>query len=234
MNNKTNLPELQQLAIAFLYLEPQVNAHLPVFIDHPYFNNRILVSEEHEFVDIINQPDEFEKIRERFKQKILDGNLCTIFGLMLTKYHLTFLKHAKSYMSKIDFEKHLACAWVSSENPNQDINVPIRTLISWFSKANKTNLMHSDELKYYNNLPDKVEIYRGIAVGRAEQEGLSWTCNYDTAKWFAGRFDTDEQKGYILKGVIKKEDIFAYLNSRDEDEILCNSKKIINIERIKR
>ena len=122
--------------------------------------------------------------------------------------------------------------WIMSENPNQDANISIDEFIKWFSQADRKNLMNKEEMQYFNNLPDEVNIYRGIAVGRAEQDGLSWTCNYDTAKWFANRFNHGDKTGYIVKGTIAKKDIFAYLNGRNEDEILCNSKKIYNVERV--
>ena len=120
-----------------------------------------------------------------------------------------------------------------SENPNQDANITIEEFVQWFSQADRKNLMEKDELEYYNNLPETVKIYRGVAVGRAEQQGLSWTCNYETAKWFSQRFDRADEKGYIIKGEIAKKDIFAYLNGRNEDEILCNSSKVMNKEIIK-
>ena len=238
MNNKTNLEVCKELAIEFLNFEPEpIDCPVPLLIQHPYISNAIVSYKDDNgqirMANILEEPDKFEYTKSYITQKIKKGSLDTIFALMLNKYHLAYLKYAKPFMSKEDFEKYLAYAWVASENPNQDVNVSINEFIQWFKNADRNNLMEEDELEYYNNLPDEVNVYRGIAVGRAEQNGLSWTCNYDTAKWFENRFNTENQKGYIIKGTIEKNDIFAYFNGRNEDEILCNSKKIKNIERLK-
>lgn len=235
-DNETNINKLREIAIEFLELDPTPVKEYPFIVIHPYFTDRIMAkykdgSRDIETFDIFKYPDKFEHIKAHIRDRITDGDIDTIFARMLPKYYLTFLKFAKSYMSKDDFERYLAYSWVMSENPNQDINVDILTLIKWFRNADRKNLMENDELEYYNSLPDVVTIYRGIAIGRAEQEGLSWTCNRDTAEWFANRFNEGNRKGYILKGVVDKKDIFAYFNSRDEDEICCNSCKVRNVER---
>ena len=89
-----------------------------------------------------------------------------------------------------------------------------------------------EEYEYYCELPDMIEVYRGVAVGRAKEDGLSWTCNRKTAEWFANRFNYSDNKGYIIKGVIDKADVFAYFNGRNEDEICCNSSKVRDIQKI--
>ena len=235
-DNETNINRLKEIALNFLELDPTPVKEYPFIIIHPYFTERIMAkykdgSRDIETFDIFEYPEKFEHLKGHIRESIQDGDIDTIFARMLPKYYLTFLKFAKSYMSRTDFDKYLAYSWVMSENPNQDINVGILELIRWFKSADRKNLMEADELDYYNSLPDEVEIYRGIAVGRAEQEGLSWTCNRKTAEWFAHRFDIYDRKGYLLKGVVDKKDIFAYFNSRDEDEICCNSRKVRDVKK---
>lgn len=229
---KTNITNVKEIAKAFLYLEPQVIESIPMFVDHPYFSSRVTMTKSGELVDIIDNPDTLEKVRKDILETLDKGDLITPFCLIQEKYHLVFLKYIKQYLSKEDFSRRLAEAWITSENPNQDINVSINEFIRWFKQADRNSLMKPEELKYYNKLPNEVKIYRGVAVGRAEQQGLSWTCNFKTAKWFSERFNHSNQKGYILSGKVKKEDIFAYFNGRNEDEILCNSKKVYDITRI--
>ena len=225
MAKVTDLNAVKRVAIQFLHLDPKPIPELPFFINHPYFESRQLpsVNNRNKFFDILEDRDEYNLYCKSIEDRILNGDIYTIFALMLTKYQLTFLKYTKEYMSKKDFETLLAHVWVASENPNQDSNVKIRTLISWFKQANKKYLMEPDELEYYNNLPSQVKVYRGVAVGRAKAEGLSWTCNYNTAEWFANRFGGG---GYVLCGIIDKADVFAYFNRRGEDEVLCNSSKV--------
>ena len=228
---KTDIANIREIAKAFLYLEPEVNPDIPLFIEHPYFTNRVIMTKENDLVDFIEHPEALDRVREEIIKQIDEGDLITMFCLMQDKYHLAFLKHIKQYMSKRDFTKRLAEAWIGSENPNQDNNVSINELIRWFKQTDRNFLMSKEEREYFDSLPEIVEIYRGVAVGRAEQKGLSWTCNHDTAKWFSERFNRGEEKGYILKGKIHKEDIFAYFNGRNEDEICCDSSKVFDVSK---
>ena len=95
--------------------------------------------------------------------------------------------------------------------------------------------MCKEDYENYKKLPDKFIVYRGVAVGRNPHglswtlNLLSWTLNLETAQWFANRFNNDKETGYIEKATVRKSDVFAYFNTRGEDEIVCNvsSKDII-------
>lgn len=69
------------------------------------------------------------------------------------------------------------------------------------------------------NLPDEIEVYRGQDI---EYElGWSWTTNKAVAKKFAKRnacFDAPQP--IILTGLVKKANIVAFFDQREEDEIL--------------
>ena len=232
MRKTTNLNSLKELANAFLHLEPVFNKDVPFIITHPYIESLVTSDLKGGLLDI-RIPDQWEKLIQTYSDQITKANsIEDIMYRMRLPYHFAFLKYAKQYMSKKDFDKWLGTTWTSSENPNQDKNVTINQFITWFKAADKKLLMEEEDYKVYAELPEEITIYRGVAVGRAKQKGLSWTCNIDTARWFSKRFDTDKKKGYILKAKIKKSDVFAYFNTRNEDEILCNSKNIYDIERI--
>lgn len=228
---QTDLEKAKSVAIQFLYLKPKQTAGFGFFVDHPFINS-IFVGDKQGPFNIFDEPARFQNYLKGLAEVINKGDLNTIFTYMLNKYHLAYLKFVKDYLSKKDFDKYFAYVWIASENPNQDATVKIRTLISWFKQANKKYLMEDDELQYYNSLPDIINVYRGVAVGRNAQKGLSWTCNYKTAEWFANRFNTKGMKGYILQGTVNKDDVFAYFNGRGEDEVVCNSEKVYNIKRI--
>lgn len=230
----TNIEEIRDLAIVFLHFDATPNKQLPFVIDHPYFDS-VIVGLGKELIDI-REEENLKKVREKYTEMIRTGDLTRIMLMIRSPYRFTFLKYAKPYLKKADFDEWLAHLWVESENPNQDVNVSIRTFISWFRKADKRTIMTEEDYDYYSKLPDVVEVYRGVAVGRAEQKGLSWTCKYETADWFSKRFDNIKEGkfGYIIKAKINKEDVFAYFNTRNEDEVLCNSSKIYDVERIER
>lgn len=87
------------------------------------------------------------------------------------------------------------------------------------------------------NLPDNIEqlsdddmvtIYRGVRVNN--YKGLSWTINKQRAEWFAKRFGINGEKGYVFTGQIKKKDIIAFFDSRNEEEAVCDYRKVKDIQ----
>jgi hypothetical protein len=155
--------------------------------------------------------------------------------LIRTPYHLTFLKYCEPYLSPKDLAELFADAWVSSENPNQDVNCPISYLVKMFEKCDKKYLMTEEDYQIYESLPETFTIYRGVAVGRNPQ-GLSWTQSLEKAEWFAHRFDKPGgQQGYVQMCIAKKSRVLAYFNTRGEDEIVyrCRGKEVLSVRRCK-
>ena len=99
-------------------------------------------------------------------------------------------------------------------------------LIKFMKLATKSPLLESD----INNLSDDdmVTIYRGVRVN--SYKGLSWTIDKTKAEWFAKRFGINGEKGYVFTGQIKKKDIIAFFDCRNEEEIVCDYRKIKDIQ----
>ena len=232
-----DMDNIKEVAKDLLYLDPVPAENVPFLCYHPYFENQFVCNipadNKDDSAPFSADKDGLERICKHIEKDIDKAeDIYTIVGMIRIPYHFTFLKFIRPYLTKQIFDELLSYMWVNSENPNQDSNVDIPTFIKWFKAANKKTLMDKSEYEYYTALPEIVNVYRGVAVGRAESAGLSWTCNYDTAKWFSQRFDTEDKKGYILKGSINKEDIFAYFNMRSEDEICCDSSKVFDLKRL--
>lgn len=99
-------------------------------------------------------------------------------------------------------------------------------LIKMMKMAEKSLLLQSD----IDDLSDEntVTIYRGVKVNN--YRGLSWTVDKSVAEWFARRFRYDGDKCYVFTGRISKKDILALFNSRNEKEVVCDYRKIKNIQ----
>ena len=222
---KTNLDKIKETAKTFLYLPIKLDDNLsPVIcVHHPFISSCILFI-NNEFVNIIENPEKLQEYNEYIEEEIDDSNLYEVYCLLRAPYRLVFLKYCKSFLSSKDLAQLFADAWVSTENPNQDVNCSISYLTKMFKKCDKKYLMTEEDYKVYEQLPETITLYRGVAVGR-NPDGLSWTKNISTAKWFAHRFDTEDNTGYIQMTVAKKKDILAYFNTRNEDEIVYNGKK---------
>lgn len=230
----SNLKKVKQTAIMFLHMpiEPEFNG---LVVMHPIFESGFVPyidsdGKQKVFNILEDEENRSSTINEYTRRINASSDVYEVYCIIRKSYRLTFLKYIKRYLSLSDFSKLLADAWVSSENPNQDVNVNIKTLTSWFRQADKRELMTEDDYKVYNQLPDTITVYRGVAVGR-NPSGLSWTQNLSTAEWFSNRFNTESEKGYIQKAVISKSQALAYFNTRNEDELVVNVKEI-NISRL--
>ena len=151
--------------------------------------------------------------------------------MMLNKaFALTFLKYAAPYMSTNDFSSILADAWMLSENPNQDVNVSKKELTAMFKAADRNMMMRDSDKELFSSLDDCVTIYRGVTdYNRTNIRALSWSLDYKTAQWFAGRFD---QEGTVYQATINKKDILAVFTGRNESEIIVDPKCLQNIEEV--
>lgn len=191
------------------------------FVRHPFTSTSVTVDADGKMVDLTKEAD-YKKWLEGLDALIDRVPVETLFSVYISDaWRLTWLKYAKSHLSKKDFAEFLATAWVSAENPNMDANVKIPTLIQWFRSADKKALMDEEDYKIWESLPDLVTLYRGVSVGR-ERYGLSWTDNRKKAEWFKGRFEKSDQKGTLLTVTVPKDLCLCYFNSRGEEEVVLD------------
>lgn len=225
---KTQLNKIKETAKLFLRLPIQLdeNLHPLLCIHHPFLSSGVTCIDG-ELVDLISAPEKFEEYCKGIEKVIDDENtdLYHVYALLRAPYRLTFLKYCEPFLSSEDLAKLFADAWVSTENPNQDVNCSIRYLIKMFKRCDKKHLMTEEDYKVYEQLPETFTIYRGVAVDR-NPKGISFTQNLSTAKWFAHRFDREDKKGYIQVATANKKNVLAYFNTRDEDEIVYDNTKL--------
>jgi hypothetical protein len=234
MRENTDLDSVKKIAISFLYIPIEQTKFSPAIISHPIFSCGLVYSStKKDVVDITASEENFTAMCKEVSDTIRQAsNLTSILYIIRKQYRLAFLKHTKKYLSDEDFARTLADSWVVSENPNQDVNVNTALAAKWFAEADKKYLMDEQEYDVYSSLPQNIIVYRGVGVG-GKKWGLSWTSNYKKAEWFAGRFNEGNRRGYILKADADKKDILAYFNSRNEDELVINPKKLKNVMKIK-
>lgn len=103
------------------------------------------------------------------------------------------------------------------EYPLSDVNVNKQEMISWFKK-----------IGYVSNLSGVVPIFRGVGSEKY-RNGISWTLAKSKAEWFATRF-TDN--GIVYSAKVKSKDILYYISERDEEEIIVDPKKLMQVERV--
>jgi hypothetical protein len=132
-------------------------------------------------------------------------------------WRLWAFKKIHMEMSPSDYWKELAGIWTDTENMWQFkkdwrnllmANIPDRHL-----------MMNQAEQDKLESLPEKVIIYRGFSA-KGDREGFSYSLSRETAEWFGGRFTGDNEKHKVLQLTVPKSEIIAYLNGRNEQEII--------------
>ncbi|MFV0574825.1 MAG: hypothetical protein ACK5NC_05340 [Vibrio sp.] len=108
----------------------------------------------------------------------------------------------------IEFIHHV---WTGNylKKGNPFFHHPALSIYSWavlaFISENNLKFMSDDDLDAFNQLPEKVTVYRGGSAC-----GFSWSLSYEVAKSF----------GEVFTATVNKGDILAYINDREEFEII--------------
>lgn len=93
-------------------------------------------------------------------------------------------------------------------------------------RSEREYLMNKKELKIYNSLPEIITIYRGMTTEELESDdfGVSWTLSREHADYFVftyGRnFSTEGIPKVVHQLEVKKVEILAYFNERNEQEVI--------------
>lgn len=224
--NTDNLNMIKEIAINLLEIPvTEKNSDRLGFVYHPFISSTI-VPYNNEFIEIFKEKNKFNEYIEDFKKCIKEEtNVYKLILLLNKPYRLFFLSLIQEELDEETFANLLKKCYTETEFPNHDANVSVEELRDMFEKCNKDFLMENDEKATLESLADEITIYRGFYSNKY-YNALSWTFEKKTACFFAKRFS---EKGSIYQATIKKEDIYAYFNCRNEQEIIVDYDKLYNI-----
>ena len=228
---KTDLDAVKRTAIRLLYTEIHLTEFSPIVVQHPFTSSGFAMVKKNgnsELVDITADEENADLWRQAVKEQIEDAkNAFEIYMMTNKPYGMTFLKFVASYLSMEDYSAILSDAWIRSENPNNDPNLPQNKLIEMFMSADKTYLMTEEEQEIYEELPTVVTVYRGVTSYNADNvRALSWALDKEVAEWFSERFDED---GTVYQANIHKNHVLAYFGGRNEAEVVVDPKFLFDI-----
>lgn len=231
MKPTTDIEQVKSVARALLMTEVYKTPYSPMVVQHPFTSSGFVATTKDGVMQLIDITESEENLQawQSFMRKQINStdNAYEIYMMTNKPYSLTFLKYASPYLSKADFSKILADAWIRSENPNCDTNVSKSKLISMFKQADPHELMLEDELRQYEELDDTVTVYRGVTSHNAKNiKALSWTLDREKAEWFAHRFNED---GTVYEAEIDKQHILALFNGRNELEVIVDPRFLMDI-----
>lgn len=227
-NTGVNLHQVKQVSITLLNavkLEP--HEYIPIVAQHPFTSSMVgsaLVDGKPQILDLNDDTNKqiwFKHIENMINTS---DDLVSIYLLVNKPYRMLWLKLIKVWLSKEVFSEYLKEIWIGTDNPNQDVNVPLTEISKFFKYADKSHLMNESEYNYYKAIPQTVKLWRGVATGRTK-DGFSWTNNRETAEWFAKRWN---RGGVIYEITANKDDIFAYFEGEHEF-VIDPSKYTMNV-----
>lgn len=211
-----NLAKVKKMANVFLQLDIK-ETDISFIATHPFTNMWITAIFDHGTYKTLDlhEKEDAKLWRDRLREKINESeDLIQLLMLFHRPYILTFLKYIVDDLDEADLGRVLKNFWQSIEFPNSNGGVPTKTLISWFKKAKKENLMNAEELDFIRNLPDMVTLYRGVSkYNQKNTKALSWSLEKEIAERFATRFDNE---GELWTIQIPKKRIICYFQAESE------------------
>lgn len=221
---KTNLEKIKEFAKTLLYTDIHYLEY--GFVSHPFANHTIQMIRENNKTELLDltKNDDVERWRKYLSHGIDTISSVQQFLIIIHKPYLpVFFKYIKDYLSDKDYANMLYEIWIAVEYPNHDVNVSTSEFMSMFRTAKKKFLMNQEEQLVFDSLPETITVYRGIQKD-ATTNALSWTLDKNVAKWFANRFNNN---GAVVEATINKKHVFAYINGRNEKEVVVNYKKLV-------
>ena len=124
---------------------------------------------------------------------------------------LHLIHHGHTSLLDRLFCKTARQTWMDCENICQHLED-----WEWIFKNTDGNLwMDEEERVTLNALSDRIKVYRGVC----NDLGVSWSLSFEVAKFFANR-QMNESTGIVRVGWVHRRDVFAYLSTRGEKELI--------------
>lgn len=234
MPQKTDIRKLQIIALTLLEESIELTEYSPMIVHHPFTTSGIIAFKDDgvlNLCDIIADEEAQARWRKEVAKHITAAEeVRDLLMLLQPQYGVLFLKLGAQCMSASDLGKALSIAWTRQENPNDDVNVQREEIVPLFEGASKKTLMDTEERRTYDELPDVVDVYRGVtSFNDGDIKALSWTLDKGTAEWFSTRFS---ENGDVYRATIAKEHVLAVFLGRDEKEVVVDPRYLKDIQKV--
>lgn len=175
--------------------------------------------------------------QEAYKQFLADKKFRSAIGIVEKPFQLDcFMNEIRHLCSDKEYWEILSAVY-TLKNTISDY------LSEWLilfrdSRPGKEYFMNEEEREFFKKLPERLTIYRGCFINKkykyrdlpSNEGGISYTLSKEKAEWYAKRFIALGGKAFIIKKTVNKSDCFAYLNGREEEEIIylksdCNDRE---------
>ena len=116
-------------------------------------------------------------------------------------------------LSKEKYWEVVRWLWTDTENIYEHFVAWMALILDHDTKDIRL-MMDKEDRETFDSLPDEFTVYRG-----GEYEHMSWTLSKEKAEWFRDRYE-GLQDCKLFEKRIKKDEVLAYINAREEEEII--------------
>lgn len=199
-----------------------------MIVSHPFADSAIIMGKKGESYKILNLLEDKEDLL--FWQNTIIKRIEPIVSaktiiMMITKsYRLAFFKYSLPYLSLENMSAILGEVWCSIEQGNFNQDMSQEELLELFQVSDPNHLMKEQELEAFGNLPEEINVYRGVQFQHDENiRSISWTTDPAVANWFAQRFS---HNGVVYQAKIDKQYVYAYFLRAEESEPVLDPSKL--------
>lgn len=198
-------PELKEF-----YVE---DALLPM-IRHPYVYVVPFLGTE---IEIEQANKRYQYMTEKLKTSLKKKHYEAYVFLHERPYRLEAFTEIMNYLLPSEYWSILSNVWYDSENIWQNKKVWKSLFLN--EKRYKKFFMTEREQRFFDKLPTHFKVYRGCHEGKNEH-GFSYSLDKEQAIWFSKRFLQGHENPKLIERFIDKKDVFAYIDRRNEQEII--------------
>ena len=127
-------------------------------------------------------------------------------------YRFNAFREVRQNMTDQEYWEVLREVWTDSENIWQNQQLWEECLL--VPRPNEHFFMTAEEKEYLDSLPEVITIHRGY---QRTPKGFSYSLSKTKARWFANRFS---KQGKVKSIRVRKSEVFAFVDSRSEKEII--------------
>jgi hypothetical protein len=150
---------------------------------------------------------------------------------------LVWLCYKRNLLSSKEFSELLEFVYTGQNLQSSFFGLlNLKEIINLFKHADPQHLMTAEEYKRLKSMPDELLIFRGGVTNDDKHSHILNRISWTTSEKIAIKFSLLHQQifsGYnriIATGKIQKKHILALFNGRNEDEIVCDPRKVFDIE----
>lgn len=161
--------------------------------------------------------------QEACRRALDEGRYDTYVWLHERPWRLVALSDIAQQLTDQHYWSLLGSLWTDSENICQNYQLWHDALHS--QRSSRWAIMSKEDratVRKFRRRKRQFAIFRGFAYDEGDR-GMSWTLNYERARWFALRFAglENRERPQVAIGLIHGYNIIAYFSDRGEEEIVA-------------